>query len=185
MNINLEEHLILLITVIVLAVITLLLFLRAVIKKKKKGMQLRIHRRTCLVIFEEFRHKVRIDMTSEHFSNALADSTWIEESFIYPITALSGWLPLEWYSNSICYCINLYPDTDNKSDYAIWFRILKPEKGIDQNEIEDMGIKFLKGELKDETVTLQEFTLCQYKTEEFEFFPPREEEGKKDQEGED
>ena len=127
------------------------------------------------MIFEDFKHSVKIGMTSKQFSSALADTSWIEKAFIYPITALSGWIPLEWYSNSICYCINLYPDTDDKSNYAIWFRILQPEENIAQDEIGNTGIKFLKGELIDETVTLQEFTLCKYKTEEFEFFPPKEE----------
>jgi len=111
-------------------------------------------------------------MTSKQVGEALTDKEWIEKAYIYPIFRIMGDIPLKTiFVSSIGFKIVLYPDSDNQSNYMIYFAITKPIPGaISPKQEYKMGIDFLSGKLENNSVILKEFALCDWEGDQGGYF---------------
>jgi len=92
-------------------------------------------------------------MTSEQFAKAI-NIDWLQKAHIETVGPIAGFIPLEPDATSVCYCAHLYPNSDQRSKYVIYFRITKTQ------DYSEGGVQFLKGELSRASITLKEFALC-------------------------
>jgi len=122
----------------------------------------RIHRELCLSAFEDFRQNVKPGMTSQQVGEALKDKEWMDKACICPIFGVFRDIPLKTiFVSSIGFQIVLYPDSDNQSNYVIYFALSRTSSGaIHHEQASKMGIDFLNGKLEDNSVILEEFALC-------------------------
>lgn len=128
-------------------------------KRAQALMQDKKHTELCRLVFDEFRKDALIGMTSKQFGGAV-NTKWVEQAHIIPILYLGGEIPISFGpGSSICYCVHLYPNGDDWSNYVIYFRISKPVD-LALKEYTDFGRRYLLGKLKQESVVLEEFALC-------------------------
>lgn len=122
-------------------------------------MQDEDHTRRCNFVFDQFRENARIGMTSVQFASAV-NTEWVEQARIMPIVVLGGEIPIDFRpESSICYCIHLYPNEEDWSNYVIYLRISRPHD-LRAEEYADFGKQFLKGAATQDSVVLEQFALC-------------------------
>jgi hypothetical protein len=113
------------------------------------------HAKKCSAAFDQLREKLKVGMTSSKASRALGDAKWLEEVRAYEITILGGWIPVD-LSPERAFAMHLYPNSDNWSNYVVYFSLACPEGERAAFTIED----FMQGKVKNEAVKIHQFALC-------------------------
>ena len=113
------------------------------------------HAKKCSAAFDQLREKLKVGMTSSKASRSLGDAKWLDEVHAYEITILAGWIPVD-IGPERAFAMHLYPNSDNWSNYVVYFSLACPEGDRAAFTIED----FLKGKVKSDDVKIHQFALC-------------------------
>ncbi len=106
-------------------------------------------------VFTLFAHHIRLGSSAADVHQALTDTAWLQESHLYGVRILGGWIPVEMTFEDTVFCIHLFPDDSAKewSPWVIYFRLSGQLRDED-------ALAFLKGESVVGNPKLMELALC-------------------------
>jgi len=106
-------------------------------------------------IFALFAHHIRPESSASEVHRVLTDATWLQDTHLYGVRALGGWVPVEMTFEDTVFCIHLLPVEKEKgwSPWVIYFRLSGKLRDED-------ALAFLRGESVTGNPKLVEFALC-------------------------